>query len=93
MPPRKRIPVAEYVNRLQERQNVASEIKNVTSGRPFWKEGAWHVQVQFSKKSELQRREQRAVLVSENRADYGLTVEFAYDPQEDRAGSSTSRAT
>ncbi len=27
------------------------------------------------------------------RADYGLTVEFAYDPQEDRAGSSTSRAT
>lgn len=83
--PGKRIPVAEYVNRLQERQNVASEIKNVTSGRPFWKEGAWHVQVQFSKS--LSYNDENSVLFSSAeyyRADYGLTVEFAYDPQEDR---------
>ena len=83
--PGRRVPVAKYIDELQARQNVASEIKNVTSEHPFWKDDAWHVRVKFSK--ELSYNDANSILFSSTEyygADYDLTVEFAYDPQEDR---------
>lgn len=78
--PGRRIPVSEYVDKLQARQNVAAEIRNVTCDEPFWKDGAWHIVARFAKS--LSYNDENSVLFSSReyyRADYDLAVEFVYD--------------
>lgn len=80
----KKIPVAEYADILRGRENVSMEMKNVRRDPPFWKDGAWYVNVNFSKS--VVYNDKNAVLYSSEeyyKADYDITVEFVYDPEED----------
>lgn len=80
----KKIPAAEYADLLHSKENVSMEIKNVRRDPPFWKDGAWYVNVNFAKS--VVYNDKNAVLYSSAeyyKSDYDISVEFVYDRKAD----------